>query len=807
MSQQTVDINVFKGLISTADPKDIPYEQASDCANIDFSSIAGGIQGLQLDVLDYRSATPINRGMSVLQPLFPTDPTYTQDRYFFGVRKVGVSLGQNKWEVWVYDQETQEVFKSTVPVEYLYDYPTSSAGSQLDAQADSYITSSVILKTGGTNIISSVGNTYRGSINRTVPSEVLYINHKQFQATTSQDTTIDWRDPVDVSGTPKNNYVGELKLNTTAAPSATADMENLYWLELDRISLTDSTPVADGLAPSNSDSPNPGDESLAGCLLNNKVIAGATNSDVFAQGAYYYYYTAEIMYQTESLPSRIRTAGNPISAIVAPSNGYDAVYIQLALYSDNNFITAGDTIDPRVTAINLYRVYTAAAVDDPDIYPKVFITRISIEELQTANAAVAVGASSSTVSFDPVPSGTPSPYRQKQFYHVDTTSHLITSPTYEDRTGIPSTLDRHLLYYGLSADANSYHFVARPEVITGLDSVSSQKEVIENSATIVLRSQRNRPRLFDWSTDFFSLPFAVNGMASYNGKLFVFGTRNMAIVDPETLGIDDVFNDIGILHNDMQLVIKTGLYWCDARSVYRFNGAQIERIGFPIEHDELSGLYQGWQTAAELFDPTTNVRNSTGTDWSNFYGGHMMYDGEHNAVIVHLSTFFENSPPGYREWMFFIDSNDWCRVTAFDSSRSELEASKRTSSTGTWILDSDIPISTNGAIYKIGAGASRTGFQWSSKELGFGSGDSFGNRKATYRYQVHGTGGVTLDVSEDNAAYANVALSAGGTPEIKVGNRSGSGVTYFFRQMKMRITGAADAIVTAVSIRLRGLER
>jgi hypothetical protein len=94
MSQQTVDINVFKGLISTADPKDIPYEQASDCANIDFSSIAGGIQGLQLDVLDYRSATPINRGMSVLQPLFPTDPTYTQDRYFFGVRKLASPWGK-----------------------------------------------------------------------------------------------------------------------------------------------------------------------------------------------------------------------------------------------------------------------------------------------------------------------------------------------------------------------------------------------------------------------------------------------------------------------------------------------------------------------------------------------------------------------------------------------------------------------------------------------------------------------------------------------------------------------------------------
>jgi len=796
MPQQTVDINVFKGLISTADPKDIPYEQASDCANIDFSSIAGGIQGLQLDVLDYSSATPINRGMSVLHPLFPADPTYTQDRYFFGVRKVGVFSGQNRWEVWVYDQETQNVFKSTVPVEYLYDYPTSSAGSQLDAQADSYITSSVILKTGGTNIISSVGNTYRGSINRTVPSEVLYINHKQFQATASQNTTTDWRNPAFIAGTPINNYVGELKLNTTAAPSAAADMENLYWLELDRISLTDSTPVADGLAPSNNNVP-------AIPFTNNRLIVGATNSDVFTEGAYYYYYTAEIMYQTESIPSRIRTDGNPISVILAPSNGYDAVYVQLALYSSNNFLTpALATIDPRVTAINIYRVYTAAEVDDPDIYPKVFITRIPIEELQTANAAVAVGASSSTVSFDPIGvSG------QKQFYHVDTTSYLITSPTYEDRTGIPSTLDRHLLYYGLSTDANSYHFVARPEVITGLDSVSSQKEVIENPATIVLRSQRNRPRLFDWSTDFFSLPFAVNGMASYSGKLFVFGTRNMAIVDPETLGIDDVFNDIGILHNDMQLVIKTGLYWCDARSVYRFNGAQIERIGFPIEHDELSGLYQGWQTAAELFDPTTNVRSSGGTDWSNFYGGHMMYDGEHNAVIVHLSTFFENSPPGYREWMFFIDSNDWCRVTAFNSSRSELEASKRTSSTGTWILDADIPLSSNGAIYKIGAGASRTGFQWSSKELGFGSGDSFGNRKATYRYQVHGTGGVTLDVSEDNAAYANVALSAGGTPEIKVGNRSGSGVTYFFRQMKMRITGAAGAIVTAVSIRLRGLER
>lgn len=793
--QTTVDINVFKGLISTADPKDIPYEQASDCANIDFSSIAGGIQGLQLDLLDYTATapSPINQSMSVLQPLFPTNPTYTQDRYFFGVRKVGSALGLNQWEVWVYDQETQNVFKSSTPLYYEYLYPTSSAGSKLNAQADSYITSSVILKTGGTNIISSVGNTYNTDPGRTVPSEVLYVKHKQFQATASQSTTSDWRVGGVFAGTPINNIKGDLDLDTTAAPTAAADMADLYWLELDNIALTNSTPVADGLAPSNANS------TLANS--GNRLWPGGNPGDVLLEGYYYYYYTAEIMYQTESLPSRIlQSAGN--SYITAPNNGYDAAYVQVALYSDNTVAGTvhGISIDPRVTAINIYRVYTPGQVDDPDIYPKVFITRIPIEELQTANGAVAVGSGVAR-PFDPIAVA-----GQKQFYHVDTTASSITSPTYEDRTGIPSTLDKHLLYYGLSTDANSYHFVARPQVIAGLSSLSDQKEAIENPATIVLRSQRNSPRLFDWSTDFLSLPFAVNGMASYNGKLFVFGTKNMAIVDPETLGIDDVFNDIGILHNDMQLVIKTGLYWCDARSVYRFDGAQIERIGYPIEHDELSGSYQGWQTASELFDPTTNVRSSGGADWSNYFGGHMMYDGEHNAVIVHISTFFENTPPGYREWIFFIDSKDWCRVTAFDSSRQYLEATKRTSSSGTWILDSDIGVSANGAIYQVGAGSGRTGFVWTSKDLGF-SNESFGNRKATYRYQVHGTGTITLGVSEDNAAYANVALSAGGTPEIKEGNRSGGGTTYFFRQMKMKLTGAAGAIITAVSIRLRGLER
>lgn len=156
--------------------------------------------------------------------------------------------------------------------------------------------------------------------------------------------------------------------------------------------------------------------------------------------------------------------------------------------------------------------------------------------------------------------------------------------------------------------------------------------------------------------------------------------------------------------------------------------------------------------------------------------------------------------------MFFIDTKDWCRVTAFDSSRQDLEATRRTSSSGTWILNSDIASSLSGAIHQVGAGSGRTGFVWTSKDLGF-SNESFGNRKATYRYQVHGTGTVTLDVSEDNAAYANVGLSGGGTPEIQEGNRSGNGTTFFFRQMKMRLTGAVGAIITAVSIRLRGLER
>ena len=116
MPQQTVDINVFKGMITSADPKDIPETSASDCENIDFSSEKGILQGLQIDVQEYEAdpGTPsefVNNSLSTLRHISPLGAQFSADKYFIGVRSSQYSAGTRQFEVYIYDEEANTVIK------------------------------------------------------------------------------------------------------------------------------------------------------------------------------------------------------------------------------------------------------------------------------------------------------------------------------------------------------------------------------------------------------------------------------------------------------------------------------------------------------------------------------------------------------------------------------------------------------------------------------------------------------------------------------------------------------------------------
>lgn len=785
MRQQTVDLSIFKGMITSADPKDIPETSASDCENIDFSSEKGILQGLQIDVEEYSAdpSTPtefVNNSLSTLRHISPLGAQFSADKYFIGVRSSQYSSGTRQFEVYIYDEETNAVIKSATIV-YNYTVPSSAQITKLAAQQDAFEVTTCLYGIGGTSILTS-GGMFNADITgeKSIPMELPFIKHNQFQATSSQATRSDWRTLSGTfSGTPIRNKTGFLNLS--------GDFSNLYWLKLDNAGATQkqtisSVPVIEGMAPSDTS--------------NNSVSWGGSTGTTIEKGYVYYYYSAEILYQTETPLAFFGTD--------ADTNDTSDVLLRIYLKADNSSY-ASAKVDPRVTAVCFYRVWSPLPLANPDEYPKVFVGRIPIEELQTSGT-ISRPAGGSFV-FTPLAVAT-----HFQYYLFDTTSSATTSPTYEDRTGIADTLNEHKIYYGLSIECNGYQFAARSQVVSyqppsGAFTVGRLDDVLENTSTQILRSERNRPRVFDWSQNFVNVPFAVDGLGSYSGKLFAFGKGSMAILDPETLSIDDVFTDIGILHNDMQISIESGLYWCDQRSVYQFDGVRINKIGVYIEHDATALL--SWQENALLFDPATNVSyNGTSDDGANFYGGHVLYDSEHNAVIFHLPLTFQNNPPNFVEYMYFIDTQDWTRVNAF-SQRSKLEAVEQSGALHSHYVVSDgTSIGANkGAIYSIGTGATRTGWSWQSKELGF-QGTVFGNRKAAYRYQVHGSVPTStgLAVSEDDAAYTNITLSSpsGG---IQTGNRSGSGVTHFFRKMKMKLVGIAGSTVSAVSIRLRGLER
>ena len=803
MPQQTVDLSVFQGMIGAADPKDIGGNNATVCENVNFGQKKGSLIGFNLDdvVLSGTSGTPLPTTLPLMAPLVTNGAGINADRYTFFIRQEAGS-GQSLYQIRVFDKEALAIYQPNVGGYALYYHglPATSAGSQVAAQDDAFIVSMGIQSYGSTNLVTATGafaypsSIFSGSTPdavKDVAYEVLFIRHNQFQSpSVATPTSTLWQTG---GGDPLYNKAGWANLNITPGTRPADDLDKLYFLPMEKVGKTSSMAGLEENALSLT--------WTSGDTINGTGygLSDTNNSYDLEAGDYKYFYTAELMYTEETPPREIRIASN-FGDVITTGNNHRYHLVTLKLYADNGSV-AGLKPDPRVTAINVYRQYAPTGEGVTDIAPKVFIGRIPIEEVQEKSTALTwPGASTGiTYNFDPRLGSASS--NRIQTYLFDDVPSSATGPTYEDRTGLPDTFDEYYQYSGLNCQAGSYYFAGKSQITRFEDATSSGDDIIDSPVSTIFRSLSYRPRQLDWTTDFISVPFRLVGIAGYEGKVFAFGEGSMCVIDAETLSIDDRFDDIGLLHHHLITTTSTGLYWCDRRSIYKYDGRSIERIGAAIEHDA-DDPAEGWQSKVELFDPHTVVDG-----YSNNYGAYMGYDPMHNAIVIHLSTYFENTPPGYVEWAYFLDTGDWTRVTA-QGDRAFIQAVK-VGFTGSDIYFTKGGLASNsqpeyGKFYTVGTNASTSGFTWKSKELGF-PGTEYGNRKAIYRVQVHGDCD-QFDIIEDDSTPVTISLSApsGG---IQTGERSGNGNTYFFRQAKVKIFGGGNDVVDAISLRFRGLER
>lgn len=140
-----------------------------------------------------------------------------------------------------------------------------------------------------------------------------------------------------------------------------------------------------------------------------------------------------------------------------------------------------------------------------------------------------------------------------------------------------------------------YVFVADADVVN-----VDEKVPIGN---IVIRSLPLQPSVFDYSENFVTLPFTALAMAEYNNRLYVFGSDEYAIVNPETMGIEFKSSSIGCLSTNHLVSTEYGIFIYFNNNVYAIESSIALPIGNPIK----TSAYSSETDIIVLDDITTGV--------------------------------------------------------------------------------------------------------------------------------------------------------------------------------------------------------
>lgn len=307
---------------------------------------------------------------------------------------------------------------------------------------------------------------------------------------------------------------------------------------------------------------------------------------------------------------------------------------------------ANTPITPRVTAIALYRAddSEATASDPENLYR--FVEEIPLYKFSSSN----------------------------DYWSYTVVDNGDVEGTYGAINGIAETMHSLDIKYSLNATLNGYMFVA-----------NASHTQFEDAENVIFRSQPGKYSIFDWSKDFLQVDFVPTAIEGYMGKLYVFGESQMAIINPESLIIEEEIAGIGCLNRKALKKTSTGLYWFDASNIYLSKPA-IEKIGYNI----LAQEDYGWNAVS-----LENKKNAVAG-----------YDMNRQAFLV----FFQHNSTN-KVWSYYSAARRW---DLWETSHRVYDTT--ISSDGYPILLMD-----EGRLCKYTSGPNHRDWEWNSKKLTFGT--------------------------------------------------------------------------------------
>ncbi len=149
--------------------------------------------------------------------------------------------------------------------------------------------------------------------------------------------------------------------------------------------------------------------------------------------------------------------------------------------------------------------------------------------------------------------------------------------------------------------------------------------------------------MFDWTTDFVKVPFTPLALKGFEGRLYVFGAKDIYRVDPNTLAVEEIYEGIGCNSDTEPLVTDYGMYWIDKNGVYWHDGKNIHNIGLSIKYAYDTTVVPTYLTVANgLLSASSSV--------------FVQYSGEKKSVIF---AYARSASATMSVWAWDIITQVW----------------------------------------------------------------------------------------------------------------------------------------------------
>lgn len=390
-----------------------------------------------------------------------------------------------------------------------------------------------------------------------------------------------------------------------------------------------------------------------------------SGTKVFDSAKIYYYTLTQVYDGLQESPIASRKTGGGASNYYDASAS-DADYVAILIQQ------TVATMPKRVTSIKLYRKEVDKTTGEESLWrlQKVFDTTKTVAYVDRA------GSNQSWT-------GT----TDKQITYLDNNTDILDS--YESQTDIPETLASSDVYYSLNCHLNNYHFVA-----------NCVKTGIPEAAFLMFRSKQYSYDMFDWTADYLKLPTIPTALKAFNGKIWAFDENNIYRINPDGLYIEDITSGIGCLSQRSITITDYGMFWCDYKNAYMYDGQQIIPIGDAVRSDITSTT--DWTGYAKSY--TIGVQDKCPI---------VVFHAPKNMVMF-IVPYHDPSTGRGRAWFYNVMKKRW------DASSYLTECGGTSTGYGAFSgRNGEVYIANGSTLEEVFGGTNKRAWNWTSGALGF----------------------------------------------------------------------------------------